>query len=69
MILSAGPGYEFVDWGGADHLRGGSHGSLHASDSLAPLLWCGVDGEPADDGRQWSIADVAPMVLAHFGAG
>ena len=23
------PGYEFVDWGGADHVGGGSHGSLH----------------------------------------
>ena len=25
----AAPGYEFVDWGGADHVGGGSHGSLH----------------------------------------
>ena len=27
------PGYEFVDWGGADHVGGGSHGSLHRGDS------------------------------------
>ncbi|MEA2273626.1 MAG: hypothetical protein QOI98_2334, partial [Solirubrobacteraceae bacterium] len=67
VILSAAPGYEFVDWGGVDHLRGGSHGSLHASDSLAPLLWCGLDNAPAPDGRTWSIRDVTPMALAHFG--
>ena len=34
VLLSAAPGYEFVDWGGADHVGGGSHGSLHRSDSL-----------------------------------
>ena len=36
------PGYEFVDWGGADHVGGGSHGSMHRSDSLGALLWCGT---------------------------
>ncbi len=34
ILLSAAPGYEFVDWGGSDHVGGGSHGSLHRSDSL-----------------------------------
>ena len=34
ILLSAAPGYEFVDWGGADHVGGGSHGSLHRTDSL-----------------------------------
>ena len=29
VLLSASPGYEFVDWGGADHVGGGSHGSPH----------------------------------------
>ena len=42
VLLSAAPGYEFVDWGGADHLGGGSHGSLHRSDSLGVLLWSGT---------------------------
>ena len=42
ILLSAAPGYEFVDWGGADHVGGGSHGSLHRSDSLGALLWCGI---------------------------
>ena len=42
MLLSAAPGYEFVDWGGSDHVGGGGHGSLHRSDSLGALLWCGT---------------------------
>ncbi|MGH2871907.1 MAG: alkaline phosphatase family protein, partial [Solirubrobacteraceae bacterium] len=41
LLLSAAPGYEFVDWGGSAHVGGGSHGSLHRSDSLGALLWCG----------------------------
>ncbi len=42
VLLSAAPGFEFVDWGGADHVGGGSHGSMHRSDSLGALLWCGT---------------------------
>ena len=59
-------GVEFTDWGGADHVGGGSHGSLSAGDSHAPLICCGLDGD-ARARRQWSIADVAPLVTAHFG--
>jgi Type I phosphodiesterase / nucleotide pyrophosphatase len=68
VLLSAGPGWEFPDWGGADHVGGGSHGSLHHSDSLGALAFCGVDAPAAStkDGA-WSITDVAPMVRAHFG--
>jgi hypothetical protein len=66
VLLSAAPGYEFLDWGGAAHVGGGSHGSLHASDSLAPLVLCGVD-PPADPPGQWAIGDVAPLVRGHFG--
>ena len=47
MLLSAAPGYEFADWGGADHVGGGSHGSLHRSDSLGALVFAGVE-PPAD---------------------
>jgi predicted AlkP superfamily pyrophosphatase or phosphodiesterase len=65
VLLSAAPSYEFADWGGVDHVGGGSHGSLHRSDSLGALTFCGVDA-PHDHGA-WSIADVAPMVRAHFG--
>jgi hypothetical protein len=66
VLLSAAPGYEFVDWGGAAHVGGGSHGSLHASDSLAPLVLCGVD-PPSDPPGQWAIRDVAALVNGHFG--
>jgi hypothetical protein len=69
VLLSAAPGYEFVDWGGADHVGGGSHGSLHASDSLGALLWCGTGPESRASKEQWSLRDIAPMVRAHFGLG
>ena len=67
VLLSAAPGYEFVDWGGADHVGGGSHGSLHRSDSLGALLWCGTGPGSRDVREQWSLHDVAPMVREHFG--
>jgi hypothetical protein len=64
VIASAELGYEFVDWGGADHVGGGSHGSLHRDDSEGVLLLCGIDPPERD---QWSLADVTPLVLEHFG--
>jgi Type I phosphodiesterase / nucleotide pyrophosphatase len=71
ILLSAAPGYEFVDWGGSAHVGGGSHGSLHRSDSLATLLWCGTGGGLGWDSRnareQWSLRDIAPLVRSHFG--
>ncbi len=66
VLLSAGPGYEFVDWGRQAHLGGGSHGSLHASDSLGALVLCGV-ALPQPQPAQWAIRDIAPLVLGHFG--
>jgi len=68
VLLSAAPGYEFPDWGGADHVGGGSHGSLHHSDSLGALVFSGVDAPAGTGPGAWSITDVAPMVRAHFGA-
>ena len=67
LLLSAGAGWEFADWGGVDHVGGGSHGSLHRSDSVGALAYCGV--EPPHDHEAWSITDLTPMVLAHFGVG
>jgi hypothetical protein len=67
ILLSASPGYEFVDWGGADHVGGGSHGSLHRTDSLGALLWCGTGPASASIRGRWSLRDVAPMVREHFG--
>ncbi len=65
VLLSAAPGHEFIDWGRQAHLGGGSHGSLHASDSLGALILSGVPPpEPAP--TQWSIRDIAPLILRHF---
>src|ERR1700754_1329829 len=62
LLASARPGYEFLDWGGAHHIGGGSHGSLHANDSNATLLWCGT-GPQKDAREQWALRDITPMVL------
>jgi len=67
VAASATPGFEFLDAGGKTHLGGGSHGSLHAADSLVPLAFCGLDRELAALPEQRSIADLAPLVRAHFG--
>jgi hypothetical protein len=66
VLLSAAPAWEFPDWGGVDHVGAGSHGSRHRSDSLGALAFCGVDPPGGRVPRQWSIADVAPMVRGHF---
>jgi hypothetical protein len=71
VLVSAAPEHEFVDWGGSDHTGGGSHGSLRADDSLVPLAFmgCGPDLERDQqeaDREQWSITDVAPIVLSYF---
>src|SRR4029077_8930437 len=66
VLLSAAPGYEFLDWGRQAHVGGGSHGSLHACDSLGALVLCGVE-VPQPEPAQWAIRDVAPLVLNHFG--
>jgi hypothetical protein len=67
VLVSAAPGFEFVDWGGAAHVGGGSHGSLHRGDSLGPLMWCGCGPDGRDDRPQWTLRDVLPLVLDHFG--
>ena len=64
VLVSAELGYEFVDWGGADHVGGGSHGSLHRDDSEGVLLLCGLN---APERTHWSLEDVTPLVLEHFG--
>ena len=64
VLISAARGAEFADWGGADHVGGGSHGALHRDDSEGVLLLCGV---AAPEREQWSLTDVTPLVLDHFG--
>jgi len=67
VLASARPGWEFLDWGRSHHIGGGSHGSLHANDSLGALLWCGTGPSDVNAREQWTLRDVVPMVLAHFG--
>jgi hypothetical protein len=66
VLVSAEPGFEFVDWGGVDHVGGGSHGSLHRGDSLGVLILCGT-GPTHGVPDQWSVRDATPIVLEHFG--
>ena len=66
VLLSAAPGFEFIDWGRQAHVGGGSHGSLHASDSLGALVLAGTP-LPEPEPAQWAIRDIAPLVLRHFG--
>jgi hypothetical protein len=67
FIVSLAEGYEAVDWGGVTHAGGGSHGSLQAGDSLGPLLFVGCGPADAATREQWTLRDVAPAVLEHFG--
>jgi Type I phosphodiesterase / nucleotide pyrophosphatase len=67
FVLSLAEGYEAVDWGGVTHAGGGSHGSLRAGDSLGPLLFVGCGPEDAAERDQWTLRDVTPVILEHFG--
>ena len=55
MLVSAAPGWEFLDLAGRHHLGGGSHGSLERADSEVPMLTVGLGAPPAsitgDQGR------------------
>jgi len=67
FVVSLAEGFEAVDWGGVSHAGGGSHGSLLAGDSLGPLLFVGCGPDSASFRDQWTLRDVAPVVLDHFG--
>ena len=69
VLASAAPGWEFLDWGRSHHIGGGSHGALHANDSHGSLLWCGTGPDSTDVREQWTLRDIVPMVLGHFGLG
>ena len=58
ILVSLAPDWECVDWGGGNHMPGGSHGSLLATDSLGTLLTVGLDGKRPDR-EQWAISDVS----------
>jgi hypothetical protein len=65
VIVSAAPGWEFSDSGGAHHVGGGSHGSLRAEDSIVPLITAGFDDGAPLAGMP-SITDMAPLAARHF---
>jgi hypothetical protein len=60
VVVSAAPGWEFLDLAGRHHLGGGSHGSLEAADSTVPMLSVGLGEPPA------SIVDVKGTLCRHF---
>jgi hypothetical protein len=66
LMVTAQPGYEFKLPGTSLHSGGGSHGSLHAQDSVVLLLICG-----APDGIELPpyprTVDVAPICLNVLG--
>jgi len=67
FVVSLTPGFEAVDWGGVSHAGGGSHGALHAGDSLGPLLFVGCGPKSAGEREQWALRDVAGAIREHFG--
>jgi hypothetical protein len=67
LLVSLEEGYECVDWGGATHVGGASHGALLAGDSLGPLVLCGLEPAAAESRQQWALRDVAALILDHFG--
>jgi len=66
LMISATLGYECLDWGGAAHVGGGSHGSLRREDSEGPLLFVGCGPDSPDEREQWGLQDVAPIIRDHF---
>ncbi len=62
VLVSAAPGYEFVDLAGRHHRGGGSHGSLEAADSEVPMLTVGLREPPA------SITGIKSLVVEHLRA-
>ena len=61
VLVSAAPGWEFVDLAGRAHAGGGSHGSLETADSEVPMLTIGLGPPPG------SITGIKSLVAGHFG--
>jgi hypothetical protein len=62
--VTAQPGSEFEVPGGDAHVGGGSHGALHALDSLSPVI---VAGAPRRLPRAMRSVDLAPLCLEVLG--
>jgi hypothetical protein len=64
LWLTAQPGCEFEVPGGKAHLGGGSHGALHALDSLSPVIAAGL---PRRLPQRMRAVDIAPLCLEALG--
>jgi hypothetical protein len=62
--VTARPGCEFELPGGIAHVGGGSHGALHALDSLCPVIVAGTKRKPP---RMMRSVDIAPLCLEALG--
>jgi predicted AlkP superfamily pyrophosphatase or phosphodiesterase len=60
VLVSAAPGWEFLDLAGRHHAGGGSHGSLEIADSEVPMLTVGLGPPPA------SITGIKATIASHF---
>jgi hypothetical protein len=65
LWLTCKPGHEFKVDGISIH-KSGSHGSLHADDSLSPLILAGIDPELMPRATPRSV-DITPLCLAVLG--
>jgi hypothetical protein len=63
--FTARPGCEFEVPGGAAHVGGGSHGGLHALESLCPFIIAGPT--KVDLPRHMRSVDIAPLCLELLG--
>lgn len=66
LWVTAQPGYEFALSETSVHVGGGSHGSLHAGDSLSPLIVAGAP-QPVHLPDQVRTIDVTPLCLNLLG--
>ena len=64
LWVTAQPGCEFEVPGNGAHVGGGSHGALHALDSLSPMI---VAGAPRRLPRALRSVDIAPLCLEALG--
>lgn len=63
ILITAKPGYEFYSESFPTHLGGGSHGSLHHTDSIVPLIVTGASIAPRSDLR---LVDLKDYILQLF---
>jgi hypothetical protein len=64
LWVTAQPGCEFDVPGGGAHVGGGSHGALHALDSLSPVI---VAGAARRLPREMRSVDIAPLCMEVLG--